>query len=100
MHVFAFVWSGLKCCRCREDETNCTVRYQPGTTPETEVHWNEAAGTTTSCMTNSHNASQNDTNTNMITTKINNIGTATDLRASKLIELCQAKIDSMEENIN
>ena len=76
------------------------MRYQPGTTPEIEVHWNEAAGTTTSGMTSSNNASQNDTNTNMITTKINNIGTAVDLRASKLIELCQAKIDSMEENIN
>ena len=100
MHVFAFVWSGLKHCRCREDETYCTVRYQPGTTLEIEVHWNKAAGTTTSCMTNSHNASHNDTNTNMITTKINNIGTAMDLKASKLIELCQAKIDSMEENIN
>ena len=73
------------------------MRYQPGTALEIEVHWNEAAGTTTSCITssnnalqNDNNALQNDTNPNMITTKIINIGTATDLRASKLIELCQA----------
>ena len=92
------MWSGLKHCRQRDDETNCTVRYQLGTTLEIEVCWNEAAGTTTSCTTSSNNAlqndnntSQDDTNTNTITTKINNIGTATDLRASKLIELCQAK---------
>ena len=51
-------------------------------------------------MTSSNNASQNDTNTNMITTKINNVETTMDLRASKLTELCQAKLDSMEENIN
>ena len=51
-------------------------------------------------MTNSDSALQNVTNTNTITTKFNNVGNAKDLRASKLIELCQAKIDSMEENTN
>ena len=33
-------------------------------------------------------------------TKFNNVGNTKDLRASKLIELCQGKIDSMEENTN
>ena len=36
----------------------------------------------------------------MKTPKNTNVGNAMDLRPSKLIELCQAKIDSMEENIN
>ena len=36
----------------------------------------------------------------MKTPKITNVENAMDLRASKLIELCQVKIDSMEENIN
>ena len=62
------------------------------------MKWDEVTGTTTSYMTNSDSALQNVTNTNMITTKFNNVGNAKDLRASKLI--CQAKIDSMEENTN
>ena len=64
------------------------------------MKWNKAIGTTTSCMTNSDSALQNVTNTIMITTKFNNVGNAKDLKASKLIDLCQAKIDSMEENTN
>ena len=76
------------------------MRYQPGAVKEIEVKWDEATETTTSCMTNLDSALQNVTNTNMITTKFNNVGNAKDLRASKLIELCQAKIDSMEENTN
>ena len=64
------------------------------------MKWDEATGTTTSCMINSDSALQNVTNTNTITTKFNNVGNTKDLRASKLIELCQAKIDSMEENTN
>ena len=64
------------------------------------MKWDKATGTTTSCMTNPNSALQNDTNTNMITTKVNNVGNAMDLRTSKLIELCQAKLDSMEENTN
>ena len=100
MHVFAFVWSGLKHCRWSEDEPGCTMRYQPGTVKEIEMNWDETTGTTTSSMTNSNTALQNDTNTNMITPKINNVGNAMDLRTSRLIELCQAKLDSMEENTN
>ena len=76
------------------------MRYQPGTVKEIEMSWDEATGTTTSHMTNSNTALQNDTNTNMKTLKINNVGNTMNLRASKLIELCQAKTDSMEENIN
>ena len=45
-------------------------------------------------------ALQNDTNTNMITTKVNNVGNTMDLKNSKLIELCQAKLNSMEEDTN
>ena len=64
------------------------------------MKWDKATGTTTSCMTNLNSALQNDTNTNMITTKVNNVGNAMDLRTSKLIELCQAKLNSMEEDTN
>ena len=64
------------------------------------MKWDEVTGTITSCMTNLESALQNVTNTNMITTKFNNVGNVKDLRASKLIELCQGKIDSMEENTN
>ena len=73
MHVFAFVWSGLKHCRQSGDEPGCIARYQPGTVKEIEVKWDEAIGTTTSCMTNLDSALQNVTNTNMITTKFNNV---------------------------
>ena len=76
------------------------MRYQPGTAKEIEMNWDETTGTTTSCMTNSNTALKYDTNTNMKTPKITNVENALNLRASKLIELCQAKIDSMEENIN
>ena len=76
------------------------MRYQPGTAKEIEMNWDKTTGTTTSHMTNSNTALQNDTNTSMKTPKINNVGNAMNLRASKLIEVCQAKIDSMEENIN
>ena len=51
-------------------------------------------------MTNSNSALQNDINTNRINPKVNNVGNTMDLRTSKLIELCQAKIDSMEDNTN
>ena len=51
MHVFAFVWSGLKHCRQCKDELNCTVRYQPGAAREVEMNWDEVTGPTTSCMT-------------------------------------------------
>ena len=100
MRVFAFVWSGLKHCRQSRDELGCTVRYQPGAVKEIEVKWDGVTGTTASCMTNLDSALQNVTNTSTITTKINNVGHTKDLRASKLIELCQAKIDSMGENAN
>ena len=36
----------------------------------------------------------------MRTPEITNVGNTMNLRTSKLIELCQAKIDSMEENMN
>ena len=62
------------------------------------MSWDETTGTTTSPMTNSNAALQSDTMTNMITPKITNVGSAMNLRASKLIEMYQAKIDSMEEN--
>ena len=97
MHVFAFVWSGLKHCRWHKDELNCTARYQPGAAREVEMNWDEATGSTTSCMTNSNTACQTDTNTNMRTPR--NVS-ANDLRTSRLIELCQAKIDSLEGDVN
>ena len=91
MHLFAFVWSCLKHCRQSEDEPGCTARYQYGAVKEIEVKWDEATGATTSCMTNLNSALQNDANTNMITTKVNNVGNTMDLRTLKLFELCQAK---------
>ena len=97
MHVFAFVWSGLKHCRRHNDQPNCTMRYQPGTAREVEMNWDEVTGSTTSCMMNSNTACQTDTNTNMRTTRNSSTN---DLRASRLIELCQAKINSLEGNVN
>ena len=64
MHVFAFVWSGLKHCRCRRDEPNCTVKYGPGDVKEIVLNWDESTGTTTSCMACSNIADPTDTNTN------------------------------------
>ena len=61
------------------------------------MNWDEATGSTTSCMTNSNTACQTDTNTNMRTPR--NAST-NDLRTSRLIELCQAKIDSLEGDVN
>ena len=87
MCVFAFVWSGLKHCRQSKDEPGCTVRHQPATVREIEVNWDKATGTFTSCMTNSNSALQNDTNTNMITPKVNNVGNAMDNGQWKCKEL-------------
>ena len=91
MHVFAFVWSGLKHCRRGEDKSNPAAQYQPRAHKEVELCFNESTGSTTLHVTNSNN-----TNTNqptMINTTIEN----SNLRASKLIELCQAKIDSLND---
>ena len=57
----------------------------------------EATGATTSRMMSSNTACGSNTNTNMKT--LRNAST-NDLRASKLIELCQAKINSLEANVN
>ena len=84
-----FVWSGLKHCRRGEDKSSPAARYQPGAPREVELCFNESTGSTTSHVTNSNN-----TNTNQPTT-INTIIENSNLRASKLIELCQAKIDSL-----
>ena len=89
MHVFAFVWSGLKHCRRGEDESSPAARYQPGAPREVELCFNKSTGSTTLHVTNSNN-----TNTNQPTT-INTTIENSNLRASKLIELCQAKIDSL-----
>ena len=89
MHVFAFVWSGLKHCRRGEDESGPAARYQPGAPKEVELCFNGSTGATTSHVTNASN-----TNTNQPTTVNTTIENST-LRASKLIELCQAKIDSL-----
>ena len=91
MHVFAFVWSGLRHCRRGEDESGPTARYQPGASKEVELHFNGSTGATTSHVTNA-----SDTNTNQPTTVNTTIENST-LRASKLIELCQAKIDSLTD---
>ena len=87
--MFAFVWSGLKHCRRGEDESGPTARYQPGAPKEVELHFNRSTGATTSHVTNA-----SDTNTNQPTTVNTTIENST-LRVSKLIELCQAKIDSL-----
>ena len=50
MHVFAFVCSGLKHCRCRRDEPNCTTKYGPGAVKEIVLNWDKSTGTSTSSM--------------------------------------------------
>ena len=89
MHVFAFVWSGLKHCRRGEDKSGPTARYQHGAPKEVELYFNGSTGATTLHVTNA-----SDTNINQPTTVNTTIENST-LRASKLIELCQAKIDSL-----
>ena len=89
MHVFAFVWSGLRHCRRGEDESSPTARYQPGAHGEVELCFNKSTGSTTLHVTNSNNTNQPTT----MNTAIEN----SNLRASKLIELCQAKIDSLND---
>ena len=91
MHVFAFVWSGLRHCRRGEDESGPAARYQPGAPKEVELHFNGSTGATTLHVTNASN-----TNTNQPTT-INTTIENSNLRASKLIELCQAKIASLND---
>ena len=76
------------------------MRHQPKAAKKVELSWDKTTGTTTSHMTCSDTTSQNSTNTNMKTCENMNVGSAKNLRASKLIELCWAKIESMEENIN
>ena len=51
-------------------------------------------------MTCSDTTLQNSTNINMKTCENMNVGSVKNLRASKLIELCQAKLESLEENMN
>ena len=91
MHVFAFVWSGLRHCRRGEDESGPAARYQPGASKEVELCFNRSAGTTTSHVTNT-----TDTNIDQPTTVNTTIENST-LRASKLIELCQAKLDNLTD---
>ena len=91
MHVFTFVWSGLRHCRRGEDESGPAAQYQPGAPKEVELHFNGSTGATTLHVTNA-----SDTNTNQPTTVNTTTGNST-LRASKLIELCQAKIDSLTD---
>ena len=91
MHVFAFVWSGLRHCRRGEDESGPTARYQPGASKEVELHFNRSTGATTLHVTNA-----SDTNTNRSTTIDTTLENST-IRASKLLELCQAKIDSLTD---
>ena len=89
MHVFAFVWSGLGHCGRGEDESDPTARYHPGATKEVELRFDGSTGTTTSHVTNANN-----TNTNQLTTVDTTLENS-NIRASKLLELCQAKIDSL-----
>ena len=89
MHVFALVWSGLGHCRRHEDESGPTARYQPGGSQEVELRFDGSTGTTTSHVTNT-----SDTNTNQLIT-IDTTLENSNIRASKLLELCQAKIDSL-----
>ena len=100
MHVFVFVWSGLKHYRQSEDECGCMVRYQPEAAKEIQLSWNETTRTATSHMTYSDTIPQSSTNTSMKTAENMKEGSVKNLRASKLIELCQAKLESLEENIN
>ena len=91
MHVFAFVWSGLGHCRGGDDKSGPTARYQPGASKEVELHFNGSTGATTSHVTNA-----SDTNTNQPTTVDTTLENS-NIRASKLLELCQAKIDSLTD---
>ena len=90
MHVFAFVWSGLGHCR-GDDESGPTAHYQPGASKEVELRFNGSTGATTSHVTNA-----SDTNTNQPTTVDTTLENS-NIRASKLLELCQAKIDSLAD---
>ena len=89
--MFAFVWSGLRHCRRGEDESDPTARYRPGAPKEVELRFNGSTGATTSHVTNA-----SDINTNQPTTVNTTIENSTS-RASKLLELCQAKIDSLTD---
>ena len=89
MHVFALVWSGLGHCRRCEDESGPTAHYQPGGPQEVELRFDGSTGTTTSHVTNT-----SDTNTNQLITVDTTLENS-NIRASKLLELCQAKIDSL-----
>ena len=89
MHVFAFVWSGLGHCRRGEDESGPTACYQPGVSKEVALRFNGSTGAITSHVTNA-----SDTNTNQPTT-VDTTLEDSNIRASKLLELCQAKIDSL-----
>ena len=89
MHVFAFVWSGLGHCGRGEDESAPTACYQPGASKEVELHFNGSTGAITLHVTNASN-----TNTNQLTTVDTTLENS-NIRASKLLELCQAKIDSL-----
>ena len=91
MHVFAFVWSGLRHCRKGEDESGPTACYHPGASKEVELRFNGSTGTTTSHVTNA-----SDTNTNQPTTVDTTLENS-NIRASKLLKLCQAKIDSLTD---
>ena len=84
MHVFALVWSGLKPCRCRRDEPNCTAKYGPQAVKEIVLNWDESTGTTTSCMACSNAVDPTNTNTNP-PSEITKARKTVDLRASKLI---------------
>ena len=64
------------------------------------MSWDETTRTATSCMTYSDTTPQNSTNTSMKTFENMNEGSVKNLRVSKLIELCQAKLESLEENMN
>ena len=61
------------------------------------MNLDEVTGATTSCMMSSNTTCGSDTNINMKT--LSNTST-NDLRASKLIELCQTKINSLEAHVN
>ena len=91
MHVFAFVWSGLGHCRRGEDESGPTAHCQLGASIEVELCFNGSTGTTTLHVTNA-----SDTNTNQPTTVDTSLRNS-NIRASKLLELCQAKIDSLTD---
>ena len=82
---------GLGHCRRGEDESGPTARYQPGASKEVELHFNGSTGATTSHVTNA-----SDTNTNRPTTVDTTLENS-NIRASKLLELCQTKLDSLTD---